>query len=263
MAAFAGMILLSILIGNMMTWFDSYDGPGKPENIPECPYDPDQFRYDEDGRLHYEDETWISRTIVDVSAYQKEIDWQKAADDGIEMAMIRLGYRGYETGLLNLDPYYESNVKEARKAGLDVGVYFFSQAVTVEEAEEEARFVLRKIRGKHVDGPVAFDMEPVAGADRITGLTVEEKTEIADAFCQLIEKNGHSAVIYGNPSWLTKDVDLHLLTDHAIWLAHYTTAANWGYDYRMWQYTDSGHVAGIEGSTDLSVQLREKKYLAE
>ena len=263
MITFAGMILASIIISNLMTWFDSYDGLGNPEAIPESPYDREKFWYDEDGRLRYEDDRWISRTVVDVSSYQKAIDWEQVAADGVEMAMIRLGYRGYESGFLNLDQCYKANVKGAHKAGLDVGVYFFSQAVTVEEAEEEARFVLRNIRGKHVNGPIAFDMEPIAGADRITNLTAEEKTAIADAFCQLIEKNGYKAMVYGNPKWLTGDVDMSLLTDHDVWLAHYTTVTKWGFSYTMWQYTDSGSVAGIEGNADLSVQLREKKYLAE
>ncbi|MGN0719243.1 MAG: glycoside hydrolase family 25 protein, partial [Anaerovoracaceae bacterium] len=263
MITFAGMILVSIIVSNLMTWFDSYDGLGEPETIPESPYDREKFRYDEKGRLQYEDDRWISRTVVDVSSYQKEIDWEQVAADGVEMAMIRLGYRGYSSGLLNLDQCYQANVKGAHKAGLDVGVYFFSQAVTVEEAEEEARFVLRNIRGKHVNGPIAFDMEPIAGADRITHLTVEQKTAIADAFCQLIEKNGHQAMVYGNPKWLTQDVDMSLLTDHDVWLAHYTSITEWGFAYTMWQYTDSGSVAGIEGSADLGVQLREKKYLAE
>lgn len=262
-ATFAGMILISVVIGNLMTWFDSYDGLGSPQTVQKSPYDRDLFWYGEDGRLHYEDEKWISRCVVDVSAYQKEIDWAQVKADGVEMAMVRLGYRGYSSGGLNLDQCYEQNVKGAREAGLDVGVYFFSQAITVEEAEEEARFVLRQIRGKKVNGPIAFDMEPIEGADRITHLTVEEKTEIADAFCQLIEKNGHEAFVYGNPTWLTGDVDLSLLTEHDVWLAHYTRMTEWDTAFTMWQYTDSGAVAGIGGKVDLNIQMQEKKYLAE
>ena len=259
----AVMVLLSLLINHMMTWFDTYDGLGEREVQTGNPYNPEAFFLDEKGRICYEDETWTSYIGIDVSSYQKEIDWEAVAADGVEFAMIRLGYRGYGSGLLNLDPCFEQNVKGARDAGLDVGVYFFSQALTTEEAMDEARFVVRKLRGKRIDGPVAFDMEYIEGANRINHLTVEEKTAIADAFCQFIEKNGYEAVIYGNPTWLTEDVDLTLLTHHEIWLAHYIGMTEWPFAYRMWQYTDRGSVAGIEGSVDLNIRMKEKKFLAD
>lgn len=262
-ATMASMFLLSLLIQYMMTWFDTYDGLGEREVQTENPYDQSAFFYDEKGRLCYEDETWTSCIGVDVSSYQKEVDWQQVAADGVEFAMVRLGYRGYSSGMLNLDPYFEQNVKGAKESGLQVGVYFFSQALTTEEALDEARFVLRKIRGKKLDGPIAFDMEYIEGVERINSLTVEEKTAIADAFCQFIEKNGYEAMIYGNPNWFSEDVDLSLLTHHEIWLAHYIDMTQWPFEYAMWQYTDSGSVAGITGGCDLNIWLKEKKYLAE
>lgn len=254
----AAMILLSVTINWMMSWFDSYDGLGEREVQTGNPYDPEAFFHDEKGRLCYEDEWWTSYTGVDVSSYQNEVDWQQVADDGIEFAMVRLGYKGYSSGLLNLDPYFEENVREAKDAGLAVGVYFFSQALTAEEAMDEARFVVRKIRGHKIDGPIAFDMEYIEGVERINGLTVEEKTAIADAFCQFIEKNGYEVMIYGNPVWFAEDVDLTLLTHHEIWLAHYTDLTQWPFYYTMWQYTDRGTVAGIEGGCDLNIWMKEK-----
>lgn len=258
MAVFIGMILLSLLINHMMNWFSPYEGLEEPQLIPAQEYNLEAFFYTEDGRLHYEDENWTSRQVVDVSSYQNVVDWQQVAADGIEMAVIRVGYRGYESGLLNLDTFFETNAEGAAEAGLEVGVYFFSQAVTVEEAEDEARFVLKQIRGKKVTGPVAFDMEHIEGADRISHLTREEKTAIADAFCQLIEKNGYEAVIYGNPLWLTGDINLSQLTAHDVWLAHYTALSYWPAWYGMWQYTDRGTVAGIQGGVDLNVQMVRK-----
>ena len=254
----AAVILIVSGINHLVHWFSGYDGLGKHVSLPENTYESSAFYYDTAGRLHYEDDTRISRTVVDVSTYQKNIDWAAVSDDGIEMAMIRLGYRGYKTGALCLDSHYERNVQEARSAGLDVGVYFFSQAITVEEAEEEARYVMRHVRGKRVNGPIAFDMEPISGGDRISSLTAAQKTEIADAFCQLLEKNGYSPIIYGNPDWLQTHLDMTLLTDYPVWLAHYTSLTNWPYAYDMWQYTDSGKVSGIGSGVDLSIQIREK-----
>ena len=260
---FGLMLLFSILLNFLLNWEkEGYQGLGEPEAIPAAVYSAEGFYYGEDGRLYYEDDVWTSRQVVDVSSFQHEVDWQQVAGDGIDMAMIRLGYRGYESGLLNLDPYFEQNVKGAREAGLETGVYFFSQALTVEEAEEEARFVLKHIRRKGIDGPVAFDMEHIEGVERISALTVEEKTAIADAFCQTIEKRGYETLIYGNPKWFTEDVDLSLLTHRDIWLAHYVQLTGWPSWYRMWQYTDRGSVAGIEGGVDLSVQLVLKSYKA-
>lgn len=257
----AAMILLSVAISWMISWYDSYDGPGPREVQKDNPYDPEAFFYDEKGRLCYEDERWTSYTGVDVSSYQKVVDWQQVAADGIEFAMVRLGYKGYSSGRLNLDPYFEENVRGAKDAGLTVGVYFFSQALTAEEAMDEARFVVRKIRGHKINGPIAFDMEYIEGVERINGLTVEEKTAIADAFCQFIEKNGYEAMIYGNPVWFAEDVDLTLLTHHEIWLAHYTDLTQWPFYYTMWQYTDRGTVAGIEGGCDLNIWMKEKSQV--
>lgn len=255
----AVMVLLSLLINHMMTWFDTYDGLGEREVQIGNPYNPEAFFLDEKGRLCYEDEYWTSYIGVDVSSYQKEINWQQVADDGVEFAIIRLGYRGYSSGLLNLDPYFEQNVRAAEKAGLQVGVYFFSQAVTTEEALDEARFILRKIRGMKIDGPIVYDMEYIEGAERINHLTVEEKTAMADAFCQFIERNGHDAMIYGNPTWFAEDVDLTLLTHHELWLAHYIEMTEWPFAYSMWQYTEDGTVAGIEGGVDLNIWMIAKK----
>lgn len=254
----AAVILIVSGINHLVHWFSGYDGLGKHVSLPENTYESSAFYYDTAGRLHYEDDTRISRTVVDVSTYQKNIDWTAVSDDGIEMAMIRLGYRGYKTGVLSLDSHYEKNVQEARSAGLDIGVYFFSQAITVAEAEEEARYVMRHVRGKHINGPIAFDMEPISGGDRISSLTTAQKTEIADAFCQLLEKNGYSPIIYGNPDWLQTHLDMTLLTDYPVWLAHYTSLTNWPYAYDMWQYTDSGKVSGIGSGVDLSIQIMEK-----
>ncbi len=249
---------LGFILGRYSVQSNEYEGLGEHLEIPENHYDVNSYYYDDDDRLHYDDAAYTSVTVLDVSYAQKNVNWEKVANDGIDEVIIRLGYRGYKSGLLNLDEYFEQNLKGAKEAGLDVGVYFFSQAVSVDEAREEAKFVLSNIKGEKIKGPVVFDMEPIKGADRITYLTVEEKTAIADAFCDLIDKKGYEAMIYGNPQWLNGEVDLSLLTEHPVWLAHYTEYTEWPYWYSMWQYTDKGKVSGIKGDADLSVRLIAK-----
>ena len=245
-----GSILLAILIDAL----EGYEGLGEVGQVPENTYDM-SLLYEQDGRLQYEDERYETETGIDVSSYQKEIDWEAVKKDGIDFAMVRLGYRGYQDGELKLDSQYEANVRGAKDAGIETGVYFFSQATTPEEAMEEARFVLRKIRGKKIDGPIGFDMEFIEGANRINDLTVEEKTEIADAFCQTIAKKGYQPVIYGNQPWLLKHLDLSYLTEYPVWLAHFASTTDYPYAFSVWQYSDSGQVAGIEGNVDMNLRF--------
>lgn len=231
----------------------SYDGLGLRQTIPENPYDMSHV-YEKKGFLHYDDGTYQSVTGIDVSVYQKDVDWDKVKGAGVDFAMIRVGYRSYEEeGDLALDSKFKENLKGARKAGLDVGVYFFSQAKNTTEAIREARFVIRHIRGKGVTYPVVFDMEPIDGADRITDLNAEDKTEIADAFCQVIDRNGYTPMIYGNPQWLNKHVNLEYLTKYDTWLAHYTDETDYPYAFQMWQYSQTGKVDGIKGHVDLNM----------
>lgn len=234
----------------------SYDGLGLRQAVAENPYDMSNV-YEKDGFLHYDDGTYRSVTGIDVSVYQKDIDWEKVKADGVDFAIIRLGYRGYADGELALDSKFKENLRGAKKAGLDVGVYFFSQAKTTEEAIREARFVVRHIRGKGVNYPVVFDMEPIAGADRITDLTSEDKTAVADAFCQVVERNGYTPMVYGNQQWLYNHVNLEYLTRYDTWLAHYADTTDYAYDFKMWQYSQAGKVDGIKGHVDLNMYLIE------
>ncbi|MCI5688212.1 glycoside hydrolase family 25 protein [Anaerovoracaceae bacterium 42-11] len=235
----------------------SYDGLGLPRFVKEHDYQMSSISKHK-GRLSYEDENYETVAGIDVSYYQKEIDWKKVKKDGFDFAMIRLGYRGYEHGNLELDSRFKENLSGAKKADIHVGVYFFSQAVTVEEAVEEAKYVIRHIRGRGVTYPVVFDMEPISGAHRIDDLTVLDKTEIADAFCQIIERNGYTPMIYGNPTWLSENLDLRYLTRYDIWLAHYTDETDYPGEFKFWQYTDSGKVKGIKGKVDLNLMFRKK-----
>ena len=219
------------------------------------------FSRDEYNFISYEDDEYYTRRGIDVSAFQGEIDWNLVKESGVEFAMIRVGYRGYEQGQIHLDPYLESNIDGANAAGIDVGVYFFSQAITVEEAIEEAQFVCECIKGKKISMPVAFDMEPTTHTenDRIHNLTMREITEISDAFCTVIEKHGYEPIIYGNPTWIYNHLNLSIITGRNIWLANYTEFSHFPYEYLMWQYTDSGTIGGIEGGVDLDLQFVKKQ----
>lgn len=235
----------------------SYDGLGLRQTIPKNPYDM-SYVYEKNGFLHYDDGTYQSVTGIDVSVYQKEINWKKVKAAGVDFAMIRVGYRSYdEDGELVLDSRFKEHLKGAKKAGLDVGVYFFSQAKNTAEAIREARFVVRHIRGKGIIYPVVFDMEPIDGADRITDLNADEKTEIADAFCQVIDRNGYRPMIYGNPQWLRKHINREYLTKYDTWLAHYADETDYPYDFKMWQYSHTGKIDGIKGHVDLNMYFIE------
>lgn len=206
-----------------------------------------EFQYSENGQV-------ISHKGIDVSGHQGEIDWQQVAADGVEFAFIRVGIRGYETGKLVLDEKFENNITGALSNGIKVGVYFFSQAVTTEEAAEEAAFVLEQIAPYRIEFPVVYDVEKVASSGaRMNRISVEERTNIALYFCQTIEAAGYTPVIYHNMEMGTVLLDLETLEKYDKWFAYYGTDMYYPYDYRVWQYSDKGSVAGINGYVDMNI----------
>ncbi len=248
--------IISVLVGYSRQ--NDYEGLTAEAGFPMSNYDSNNFYTDKYGFLDYKGNDMNTRRGIDVSEYQDEIDWKKVKAAGVDFAMIRLGYSGYVAGEIVTDEYFEKNIKGATEAGIDVGVYFFSQAVTVDEAIEEANFVLDNIENVEVEMPIAFDMEYVTETeDRIYALNMYEKTEIADAFCSIIENNGYRPVIYGNPSWIYKSLNLSLIPHREIWLAHYTNRTDFPYEYCMWQYSSSGVVDGIDTQCDLNIYLEK------
>lgn len=224
------------------------------EGMPLNPYDRDAFFLDEKGRVTYERDGRRARTGVDVSTHQKEVDWQAVAADGVEFAMLRLGHRGYTEGGLFRDQTFEQNLRGALDAGLEVGVYFFSQAVTPQEAEEEADYVLEALGGQALTFPVAFDWESIPGDEaRTDGLDGETVTRCAAAFCKRIEDAGYRPAVYFNQTQGYLRYDLRRLTDYALWLAEYDAAPDFYYHFDLWQYTDTGRVDGIRGDVDLDL----------
>jgi len=223
-------------------------------------YNWDNLR-EHNGFLQYEDENYVSRLGIDVSTYQGEIDWQRVKEQGVEFAILRIGFRGYgESGKLVLDERYLENVENANEAGIKVGVYFFSQAVNEEEAREEAQFVLENMRGKQIDFPVCYDLEKIKYDDsaRANDLSKEVRTKNAIAFCEEIQKNGYTAMIYANAKWLMTQLDLSALQDFDVWYADYQAEPLYPYSFSMWQYTESAHIEGIEGSIDCNLFFERK-----
>ncbi len=206
-------------------------------------------------RYHTKEGEKTSLVGVDVSKYQKSIDWEEVKSSGVDYAILRVGYRGYGSeGRIVIDENFESHASGASAAGIPIGVYFFSQATTVEEAREEADMVIESVKNYNITYPIVFDTEHIPDSSaRANDLEVSALTEIADAFCQRIKDSGYEPMIYANERWLLLHLDLRKLTDYPIWLAAYRDDLKFPYHIKMWQYTEKGSVAGIEGNVDLNI----------
>lgn len=194
-----------------------------------------------------------SKTGIDVSSHQGTIDWNAVANDGIDFAMIRCGSRGYTEGNMFADETFYSNADGAQAAGVPFGVYFFSQAVTEDEAVEEAEYVLQLIEGMNVTCPIAYDLEDMPNHNaRANDLSAEQCTKNAEAFCNRIKQAGYSTLVYGNQHDLAR-YDLDSLKED-IWYAEYNDAApTTSTPIVMWQYTSTGSVSGIQTNVDVNV----------
>lgn len=222
-------------------------------------YDLEKFVRNGDQVMNYYDNSqWISRKGIDVSKYQEEIDWELVAGDGVEYAFIRLGIRGYTKGEIQEDENFKDNIKGALNNEIGVGVYFFTQAVSVEEAEEEAQFVLDALEPYPIDYPVVIDVEAVSNTSaRTKDLTKEERTRYCIAFCEKIREAGYTPMIYGNMKTFMIMLDLAQLEAYDKWVAFYDEPMYYPYAFKIWQYTDEGKVAGIEGNVDLNISFEE------
>ena len=190
---------------------------------------------------------------IDVSKYQKEIDWDVVAAEGIEFAIIRCGYRGMQTGALVEDPYFRANLEGAKKAGIKVGIYFFSQAVNAVEAVEEASMVLELLDGEAVDYPIFIDIEGGGGTARADQIDTDTRTLVCKYFCKTIKNEGYTPGVYSGRWYYYNKLHAEQLEEYTIWLAEYRETPLYENRYDLWQYTSKGAVAGIEGYVDLNV----------
>ncbi len=213
-----------------------------------------------DGKLHYFNINGqhASSLGIDVSYHNKGINWDAVCAQGIDFAIIRLGYRGWETGLLHDDTCFEQNLRGAKAAGIKVGVYIYSTAINAKEAEAEAALVLTRLNGFPLDMPVYLDTEqsgeyPGGRADRLNKV---RRYEIISAFCRTIRDGGYDVGVYSGQNYLKNHVAFHTLDANPVWLASYTRdnkLPEFPYEYDMWQFTDRGVVAGIRGVADMNV----------
>lgn len=206
---------------------------------------------------YYENEQLVTHKGIDVSSYQGAINWQQVAADGVEYAIIRLGIRGYGSeGRLVLDEYFIRNIEGATAAGVEVGVYFFTQALTPEEAREEADFVIQALSPYNLQCTVVLDVEDVnAASARTNVLTMEQWTDNCIAFFDRIEEAGYRPMIYGNLKTFMLMLDLTRIEQYPKWFAAYTPYFYYPYAFDIWQYTDTAKVAGITGNVDMNISF--------
>lgn len=214
---------------------------------------------EESGEITYMNgDEVVSHKGIDVSKFQGKIDWESVKEDGVEYAFLRLGIRGYATGEIVLDETFEKNVKGALEEDIHVGVYFFTQAVTKEEAVEEAEFVIENLKPYRIDYPVVIDVEDVDSSARTKDLTAEERTELVIAFCERIKEAGYTPMIYGNLKTFMLMLDITQLEEYEKWYAYYSTEEfYYPYDFSIWQYSDEGSVDGIKTDVDMNISFKQ------
>lgn len=193
------------------------------------------------------------RLGIDVSKWNGEIDWEIVKAEGVDFAIIRCGYRGSSSGWLIEDPFFYKNLTGAKKAGIKVGLYFFTQATSPVEAVEEASMVVSLLGDTEIDYPVFIDIEGAGGNGRADNLDAAARTAVANAFCRTIRNAGLDAGVYSSRYWYYNNLIAEELDTLKIWLAEYRDTPLYTGRYDMWQYTSSGSVAGIEGRVDLNV----------
>jgi GH25 family lysozyme M1 (1,4-beta-N-acetylmuramidase) len=205
--------------------------------------------------------------VIDISTHQKEVDWSKVAKTDVKGVILKIGFRAYITGKLVEDNMFESHLKGAKKTKLKIGVYFFSQAISEEEAREEARYTVKLLKAFKLKPffPIAFDTEHVSDPKaRANGLPRSHRTQITKAFCEEIKKLGYKPMIYASTSWLNDNLDMSKLP-YKVWVADYRDKNYYKGEYAMWQFTDKGKVDGIPEGVDASYDyefIKEKKKMA-
>ena len=217
------------------------------------PYGRLDFQYDRNNYLYCLRQD--SYPGVDVSAFQRDIDWQQVKDSGIRFAMLRLGYRGYESGKLVEDEYIQQNLERTKEVGMPIGAYFFSQALTIKEVDEEIDFMLKVLGDYELHMPIVLDWEIPTADARTAQMDARTLTALQEYFCKTMVEKGFTPMVYFN--WHQSNTLLYLneLEAYPFWLALYTNRMTYPYHVEMWQYTASGRVPGIPGDVDINVYM--------
>lgn len=213
------------------------------------------WNVNDQGFRYYDRKGYSNVFGIDISEWVGDINFEDVKSAGVDFVILRVGYRGYETGKFVLDNLLSKYLLYASRAGLKIGVYFVSQAVNTQEAIEEAEYVLDHIRGYRMEMPIFIDLEDVADAARTDSLTVEERTNIVKAFCNDLESQGFQAGVYANEAWLLDKLDMSKLQDYDIWLAKYDQTPGENLPVHMWQFTNEGEIPGTEMWVDFNVRV--------
>lgn len=223
-------------------------------NLTKNSYSKSRFVYKKPIMSYYLNGKEASWCGVDISSKQDSVDFKKLKKAGCDFVMIKVGGRGYSSGEVVLDEKFKDYMKSAKSAGLDIGVYFFSQAITEDEIEEEAETLMEAIKDYTVKYPVVFQMQGVEGdMARIDSLDTDSRTELTKLFLSIIKDAGYKPMLYGNKEWLVTKVDLEALKEYDVWLSQEEDTPDYPYEFAMWQYDKSGTISGISKETGLNV----------
>lgn len=227
--------------------------------IPINSYNTENF-YIDDGFMAYHDDEGnkLSHLGVDLSYHQENVNWDELAASGIEFVMLRCGYRGYSEGGLVKDEKFDEYARACNERDIPLGVYFFTQAVSVEEAEREAEFTLELIKDYKISYPVAIDTEYVSDKEARTNLEeIDEdlRSKMCIAFCEKIKEAGYYPMIYASENWIRRELDFEALQDYDFWAPQYLEENDFMYDFTIWQYTERGFIKGVDEQVDLDISM--------
>ncbi|MCR5508136.1 MAG: glycoside hydrolase family 25 protein [Lachnospiraceae bacterium] len=253
-------IIVSDDVGSRIVNFYFPDRKRVLGQIPINSYDPERFYTDDNGFMAYHDEegNTISHIGIDISYHQEHVDWDQVKESGIEFVMLRCGFRGYTEGALKEDERFREYAQACNDRDIPLGVYFFTQAVSVEEAVKEAEFTLDLIKDYKISYPVAIDTEYVSDSGARTNLTeIEEelRSSMCNAFCERVRADGYYPMIYASENWIRRELDYEAVQDYDIWAAQYLEENDFLYDFTIWQYTPKGRIKGINEEVDLDVSM--------
>ena len=187
---------------------------------------------------------------IDVSEFNGNIDWKAVKEHGVKFAFIRVAGRFSVTAGIYDDSMFEYNIAQAKANGIQVGVYFFTQAVNSDEAIEEARYAINKIKPYGIDLPIVIDSEAVSGGGRHAAISAAERTEVIKSFCEEVSSQGYTPMIYASTWWLNNKLNMSELSAYKVWVAQYNSTLTYNGSYNIWQYTSEGRINGISGNVD-------------
>lgn len=245
-------------VGNI--WIkDLYEGSIQipSYDIPLNKYDANKFSSDEQGVMKYED----SKLGVIVNGNtSNDVDWGKVKSSGVSFVMLRVGLRDYITGEVYIDQTFKENLDSAVAAGLDIGVYFYSHAVTEDEVLQEAQAVLEQIKNVQIKYPICIKWAHGKDVDmtqlRTANTSTEEISKMAELFCRTIKAQGYEAGFYTEKTYGYEVFDLTAFTDYNIWYSEYRTVPSFYYDFQIWEYTSEATVPGIDGTVKMCIALK-------